>query len=271
MSREINGEKMLIYRFRVTSEEHDGFLREIEIQPNQTFLDFHYILIDSCELLQCERASFFMTDKKYNKDREISLKSEKRSVRKYDEDLDQVVTELVSLPLMKTEKLKTYIEDPHQRMIYEFSGRDHHAFHIELFKIFPVEGITSFPRCVRRVGELPKKVELPPPVPEAVPEPKPLPGKIKIPRIEDVDKLTDIVENEEELAAIESELDGLIGDALQEPSAENETAEETDMSDFLYEEGQEEAEEEPGFDHIENYEDIDNLDKRLSGLDHDDD
>jgi len=262
---------MLIYRFRVTSEEHDGFLREIEIQPSQTFLDFHYILQDSCELLQCERASFFMTDKKYQKDREISLKNEKRPVRKYDEDLDQVITELVSLPLMKTEKLKNYIEDPHQHMIYEFSGRENHIFHIELFKIIPFEGITSFPRCARRVGELPKKIEIPAPIPEPPPEPKILPDKLRIPKIEDADKLTDLVENEEELAAIESELDGLIEDALQEPSPEGEVSEETDMSDFLYEERKEEGEEETGFDHIGNYEDIDNLDKRLSGFDREQD
>ena len=98
---------MLIYRFKITCEEHDGFLREIEIQPNQTFLDFHHIIIDSSELLHCERASFFMTDKKYKKDKEISLKSEKRQVRKYDDDLDQVVTESLTLPLMKNSKNKS--------------------------------------------------------------------------------------------------------------------------------------------------------------------
>ena len=72
---------MLIYRFRITCEEHDGFLREIEIQPGQTFLDFHHILLDSAELLHCERASFFNMDKKYKKDKEISLKAEKRHHR----------------------------------------------------------------------------------------------------------------------------------------------------------------------------------------------
>jgi hypothetical protein len=262
---------MLIYRFRVTSEEHEGFLREIEIQPNQTFLDFHYILVDSCELLQCDRASFFMTDKKYKKDREISLKHEKRSVRRYDEDLDQVVTESISLPLMKTERLKHYIEDPHQHMIYEFSGQEHYAFHIELFKIFPFEGITSFPKCAKRLGELPKKAVLPAPLSDLPPEPKIIPPKIRVPKLEDIDKLADLVENEEELAAIENDLGGLIDEALQEPADSPEEHAETDMSDFLYEEGQEETIEEPGFDNIENYEDIDNLDKRLSGFDREQD
>ncbi len=97
---------MLIYRFRVTSDELDSFYREIEIQPNQTFLDFHVIMMEAVDLHHCDHASFFMTDKRYQKDKEVSLKPEKRVVRKYDEDLDQVTTETISVPLMKDANLK---------------------------------------------------------------------------------------------------------------------------------------------------------------------
>ena len=58
---------MIIYRFRITSEEHENFLREIDIQPKQTFFDFHLAIVEAAELLHCERASFFPTDKKYKK------------------------------------------------------------------------------------------------------------------------------------------------------------------------------------------------------------
>jgi hypothetical protein len=261
---------MLIYRFRITCEEHDGFLREIEIQPNQTFLDFHHILLESAELLHCERASFFNTDKKYVKDKEISLKSEKRQVRKYDEDLDQVVTELVSLPLMKTEKLKNYIEDPHQKMIYEFVGRDLFSFHIELFKIFPSDGIPSYPRCVKRVAELPKKAEQPSPVTLSPEEPKSAIPRIAIPKIEDLVKLDHLIEDEQELENIENELESLIEESAEEPAFEKSAGEENGISDFLYNE-QDTSEEDEQIGTIEDYEDIDSLDKRLSGYDHDTD
>jgi hypothetical protein len=263
---------MLIYRFRITCEEHDGFLREIEIQPGQTFLDFHHILLDSSELLHCDRASFFMTDKKYKKDKEISLKAEKRQIRKYDEDLDQVVTDSVTLPLMKTEKLKNYIEDPHQKMIYEFIGRDVFSFHLELFKIFPCEDIISFPRCIKRVGELPKTAEQPLPVANAPVIPKVVIPKVPlpVPKLEELVKFSDIVEDEHELAAIENELDGLMEESAEEPAFETAGIEDGGSDDFLYE-GQEEAEEDEKFDHIEDYEDIENLDKRLSGFDRDSD
>jgi hypothetical protein len=263
---------MLIYRFRITCEEHDGFLREIEIQPNQTFLDFHHIIIDSSELLHCDRASFFMTDKKYKKDKEISLKSEKRQVRKYDEDLDQVVTESVALPLMKVAKLKEYIEDPHQKMIYEFEGRDHFSFHIELFKIFPSDGMVSFPRCIKRVAELPKKAEQPAPVAHAPIVPRIVVPKVPLPKIESLARFDDIVEDEHELAAIESQLGGLLGEEEESPAFEGHEPEASADEEFTFE-GHEGEDEEPDekLDHIEDYEDIESLDKRLSGYDRDSD
>jgi hypothetical protein len=262
---------MLIYRFRITCEEHDPFLREIEIQPNQTFLDFHHILMDSSELLHCERSSFFMTDKKYKKDKEISLKAEKRQVRKYDEDLDQVVTDTVSLPLMKTEKLKHYIEDPHQKMIYEFVGRDIFSFHIELFKIFPSDGVPSFPRCIKRAGELPKKAEQPTPVAGVTPvAPRVVIPKVPLPKLQELVKFDDIVEDEEELAAIEEELEILIEDTAEETVLETSGGDDHGVDDFLYGE-HEESEEDDKLDHLEDYEDIESLDKRISGFDRDSD
>jgi hypothetical protein len=254
---------MLIYRFRITCEELDGFLREIEIQPNQTFLDFHHIILDSSELLHCDRASFFMTDKKYIKDREISLKPEKRMVRKYDDDLDQVVTEAVVLPLMKTAKLKDYIEDPHQKMIYEFAGRDHFSFHIELFKIFQSDGISSYPRCIKQLKELPKKAEIPTAVPDVPVVPKVVLPRIPLPKIDGTGKFDDIVEDESELAAIESELEDLLEEEAVEVLETPDTGSST-SDDFSF--GEEESgDEDENLEHIEDYEDIESLDKRLKG------
>lgn len=267
---------MLIYRFRITCEEHDGFLREIEIQPNQTFLDFHHILTESAELLHCERASFFMTDKKYKKDKEITLKAEKRQVRKYDDDLDRVVTDFVTMPLMKAAKVKHYIEDPHQKMIYEFIGRDHFSFHIELFKIFQSDGIPSYPRCIKRVAELPKKAEQPTPVANVPVQPKVvipkiIVPKVPLPKIEELAKFDDIVEDEHELAVIESELGGLLEDTEEEDHVlESRDSNNGVDDDFTYG-AQDEADEDDKLDHIEDYEDIESLDKRLSGYDHDSD
>jgi len=255
---------MLIYHFRITSDELEDFLREIEIQPKQTFLDFHAIILESAELLHCDHASFFLTDKKYKKDKEISLKTDKRQVRKYDEDLDQVVTETVTPPLMRNAKLNQYIEDPHQKMIYEFIGREHHSFFIELFKILKSDGIPSYPRCVKHIGELPKRIETPVALPQKPITPKITVPKIIIPRPEEVAKLDHIVEDESELVAIESQLDAILEE--EEPVAIDIPPPVVDDDDG-YSYGQEPEE----MEHIEDYDDIESLDKRFDRFDQDDD
>jgi hypothetical protein len=267
---------MIIYRFRITCEDHDGFLREIEIRPNQTFLDFHYILLESAELLHCERASFFITDKKYIKDKEITLKAEKRQFRKYDDDLDRVITDFVALPLMKAAKIKDYIEDPHQKMIYEFSGRDHFSFHIELFKIFQSTGNHSYPKCIKRVGELPKKTEQPIPVPNTPATPKVIVPKIAVPKVplpkmEELIKFEDIVEDEHELAAIENQLENLTKEVVEEEQVfdllDTDAARDEDFPFGLQNVGDVDEK----LEHIEDYEDIESLDDQLSGFDGDSD
>lgn len=261
---------MLIYRFRVTCDDVDGFLREIEIQPGQTFLDFHHILIDSSELVQCDKASFFITDKTFRKDKEISLKPSKKQIRKYDEDIDQVVTESVSVPLMKNEKIKNYIEDPHQRLVYDFSGRELFTFHIELFKIAKTEEMVSFPRCIKSVGELPKKAAQPVvAASEQQPVKKEIAPKIILPPVESVAKLDHLVESDEELAAIEEELGGLMDDIdLQETGDEGADAE--TGSEYSYGEGEDEVDQED-LEHMDDFEDLESLDRRMSGYDRDPD
>jgi len=254
---------MLVYRFRLICEEHDNFFREIDIQPGQTFLDFHSIILESTELTHCDRASFFITDKKYKKDKEISLKTEKRQVRVYDPELDEIILQILVPPLMKVSKLKNFMEDPHQKMIYEFQGKELFSFHIELFKIIQVDNAGYYPRCVRSSGELPKKVELPPlplevpPAPRVVVPKAPAPKRAEIPKMEVPDA------DETEIAEIENQLEPLL--------AEDETTafEPPDISGM---EDQFQMDEEEGeIEHIEDYEDLDNLEQKFSGYDRDTD
>ncbi len=152
---------MIIYRFRVTTDEQEDFLREIEIQPGQNFLDFHEAILSCSDLHKCERAFFYTTDKKYKKHQEISLKPAKKQVKKYDGELDEIVTEIKTPHLMKDSVLKQFIEDPHQQMIYEFYGKENHFFNIELFKIIKTDELVSLPRCAKASGELPRPIVQP--------------------------------------------------------------------------------------------------------------
>lgn len=259
---------MLIYRFRLTSQEHEEYTMEIEIQPGQTFRDFHECITESSELIPPDKAFFFPTDAKNKKGTEISLKSYKKQEKRYDPELDEMVIETLTPKLMKDAKIKNYIEDPHQRMIYEYHGKMTHTFLIELFRIVQSDGLGIYPKCVRRTGELPKQAEkpvLPEPVAREVEKPD-LP-KIVLPPLEGISKFDDIVEDEEELAKIEEGLGDLLDDGAAldigiEGEAETVAGDEQELSIF----GQEEGEEEP-LEHLEDYDDIENLEIKYSRYD----
>ena len=264
---------MLIYRFRITNDTIDGFLREIEIHPNHTFLDFHHAILESVDIHICEQASFFITDKKFKREKEITLKNEKRKERKYDEDLDIVVTETVVYPLMKASKIKSFIEDPHQRMIYEMNGKVHHLFHIELYRIYRSEEMVSLPRCIRQSGELPKPVEPTVPVQTAPVSPRTSPVHKPMRDIVALEKFNDLVEDEQELKAIENNLEEILEADI--PAAEPEETVNISEEPYTYEgqhtEAAHDEEEEVQMDHLEDYDDIESLDRRLSGYDRDSD
>lgn len=278
---------MLIYRFKITSEEHDEFGREICIQPGQKFIDFYQAILESAELVPAVQASFFLTDKKYKKDREISLNKIEKKVRRYDPEMDEMVMITLVPKLMKDAKLKDYIEDPHQRMIFEYHGREYFSFFIELLKIMHSDNEGLYPKCVKWIGELPKRPE--PIVSEVKEEVNALPVELllkTIPDLEILTKLEGIEEDESELAHIEENLgDILFGEIEKEveipppgPKLNRKPPVLQDEPDDIF--GDVEAEDEDekedlsdGMEHLEDYDNIENIDIKYSKFhdDHDDD
>ena len=244
---------MLIYRFRLTSEEQEDFIREIEIQPTQTFLDFHEIIV-----------SFFTTDKKYKKHQEISFKQQKKKIRKYDDELDEIITEVKVLHLMKNSRLNAFIDDPHQKMIYEFQGKDFHTFNLELFKIIKSDESIFLPRCVKSIGTLPKKVEIQLEPMVAPPEEE---GAIHIPLTPIIKQsiFSEIREDESEIAEIESHLDEILEMEEKNVQSNGTPAPDIDENDIFT------VEEEVEMESIEDYEDIENLEIKHRKFDGDSD
>lgn len=243
---------MIIYRFRLTSEDLEDFIREIEIQPTQTFLDFHEIILSCSELESCQNAFFYTTDKKYKKHQEISFKQKKKKIRKYDDELDEIITEEMVLHLMKNSRLNAFIEDPHQKMIYEYIGKDFYSFNIELFKIIKSEESVFLPRCVKSSGELPRKIDislepvLAPPEGEEVSFPPLIP-----PARESI--FAGIQEDDAEIADIENHLHEILEGGGQEVSSNGTPESDMDESEMYG------VEEEVQMESIEDYEDLEKL------------
>ena len=259
---------MIIYRFRLTSNEYEDFLREIEIQPGQNFLAFHQAILSCCDLDTCENAFFFKTDNVFKKKNEISLKLQKKQVRKYDDDLDQVVTEFMIPTLMKDSLLKNFIDDPHQRLIYEYYGKDVFVFFIELFKIIKTEECVTLPRCVNAKGELPKKTEIPLiAVPESVkPTAAPKPAAPRKPAPEEKSLFSEMKEDEPEPDAELSEIESHLGEILEEKTyipPKKKTPVNLDEEDVFVEE----EEEEEKMESLDEYEDIEEIEVKRRNFD----
>lgn len=247
---------MIIYRFRLTSEDHEDFLREIEIQPVQSFLDFHLEIMSCTSLDHCENALFYTTDNKFKKKQEFSFKYTKKQVRKYDEDIDQVVTETYVPHLMKESILKNFIDDPHQRLIYEFSGKDFYVLFIELYKIIKTDECYPLPRCITVKGELPKKIQaqlIPDPVkpepdsPVAAKPPVFIPGEKSM--------FTEMLEDDAELSEIENNLEDILEDeTLVVPKKNNSSPDFKDDDTFSDEE--ENPEQMESLDEFDDLEDL---------------
>jgi hypothetical protein len=250
---------MLIYRFRVTSEDYDDFLRVVEIQPGQTFLDFHEIIMTSADIDKCDKAFFYLTDNKFKKEKEISLKLLKKQVRKYDDELDEIVTEERVPYLMKDSRLKEHVEDPHQRMIYEFQGKETFALFIELFKIIKTDENISLPRCVQSKGEIPKKLDIPVTAVTAPPEEE---APIHMPLVAPggASLFSNIHEDETELTEIENNLGDLIATGESVEGEESPALMPDDEAAYSMHQASEADEmEEEHIESLDEYDDIENL------------
>ena len=63
----------MIYRFTIISDEVDDFVREIQIDPEATFFDFHEAILKSVGYANDQMTSFFICDDDWEKEKEVTL------------------------------------------------------------------------------------------------------------------------------------------------------------------------------------------------------
>lgn len=147
---------MKAYRFRLLYEEQDDFLRDIEIKPGQTFKEFHDIILKSVEIEGNELASFFVCDPGWNKQTEITLID--MGIKEPDIDFDEDDRKPVNVPIpvkiMEDVKIREVIDDPHQRILFEYNFLNPRVFFIELLKIVDADPKKDYPICVKKEGTL---------------------------------------------------------------------------------------------------------------------
>ena len=132
----------MVYRFTIISDEVDDFLREIQIDPDATFLDFHKAILDAVRYKEGELASFFVCDDEWNKDIEVTL-----------EEMD-TDSETDSYIMADTSIGKLVDEDTYQKLIYVFDYMTDRCFFIKLMEVITGKNLDE-PVCTKSRGEAP--------------------------------------------------------------------------------------------------------------------
>jgi len=134
----------MVYRFKLVSDEVSNFSREIEIDSENTFLQFRNAILDSVDFTKDELDSFFLCDDDWNKQEEITL-----------EDMGDSSSDR-DLWLMDDTHISELIEEEGQKVMFEFDYLTQRAFFMELKEIYPSRKLTD-PVCTMKRGKGPKQ------------------------------------------------------------------------------------------------------------------
>ncbi len=133
----------MIYKFTIVSDEVDDFVREIKIDSDATFFDFHQAILASCGYKDDQMTSFFICDDDWEKEKEVTLENMATS-----SDEDNWV--------MKDTRLSDLVEEEKQRLLYVFDPLTDRVFFIELTETTPGKNLDK-PVCSRKHGKAPKQ------------------------------------------------------------------------------------------------------------------
>lgn len=134
----------MVYRFTIISDEVDNFRREIQIDPEATFLELHKAILESVGYPNDQMTSFFICDDNWEKETEITLEDMGTS-----SDMDSWI--------MEETPLNELLEDEKQHMLYIFDPLADRAFFIELTEIITgkeLEGAV----CTKSTGKAPQQL-----------------------------------------------------------------------------------------------------------------
>lgn len=135
---------MAVYRFRVSFEDFDDIVREIDIRTNQTFEDLHFAIHQTTGYPPEKSSSFYVANDQWLKAEEIAFMPSERKANN-------------GIALMAKSKLSNFVDDPHQKFYYTYNFERPYDFHVELIKILlEDEKGKEYPSIFRSVGEAPR-------------------------------------------------------------------------------------------------------------------
>ena len=112
----------MVYRFLLLSDEAGNFKREIQINPQATFLDFHNAILEATGFDKDQLYSFFVCGDDWSKQTEITL-------------IEMDTSSEEDSYIMESTCLEDFIMEEHQKLLYVFDPMSERVFFIELMEI----------------------------------------------------------------------------------------------------------------------------------------
>ena len=120
----------MLYRIKFISEEVDGFLREIKIDSEATFLDLNKAILDSCGYPDDQMTSFYVCNDEWERYQQITREDVAESGH----------------------------EDEEQKFQFVFDPFNDRVFYLDVKELIPGEHLDA-PVVSRSRGEAPRQVD----------------------------------------------------------------------------------------------------------------
>ena len=135
----------MLYKIKFISDEVDGFLREIKIDSDATFLDLNKVILESCGYPDDQMTSFYIGDEEWRR---------KEQITREDMDTDETDKDIY---VMEETALSDFIEDEDQKMEFVFDPFSDRVFFLDVREFIPGEHL-KVPQIVRAKGDAPAQI-----------------------------------------------------------------------------------------------------------------
>lgn len=140
----------MVFKFRMLSDENDNFLRDYEILYDSTLLDFHNFICKDLKFDAQNMASFFISDREWNKLREFTL---------FDVGEDDYSSEQEPPAAMDSVAVGQIIHHNNDRLIYLFDMFGDRALYLELLATVKADPSVVYPRVILSEEDAPDQFE----------------------------------------------------------------------------------------------------------------
>jgi len=121
----------MVYRIKFISDEAEGFLREIKIDSESTFLDLNKAILKSCGYPDDQMTSFYICDEEWERGTQVTR-----------EDMGFGSSD-VDIYVMENTRLSELIEDDDQRMEFVFDPFSDRFFYLEVRETIPGKNLAE--------------------------------------------------------------------------------------------------------------------------------